>query len=220
MIPSIEQVSVPSTTSATPEGTSNLGSHQDGMFMSPPHLAELPQFVGGSDIRIKIADLGNASPSKAHFTEDIQTRQYRAPEAILGRNDWDARADIWSIGCLVFEMLTGDLLFEPHARQKQFNKDDDHMAMIIELLGDDFPFDLDFKKGGKFSHQIFSPTGELRHIHTLKPWPLRRVLIEKYVYSPSEAEAMNSFLLPMLAINPRDRSRAADMLDHEWLDDI
>jgi serine/threonine protein kinase len=62
--------------------------------------------------------------------------------------------------------------------------------------------------------------GELRHIHTLKPWPLRRVLIEKYVYSPSEAEAMNSFLLPMLAINPRDRSRAADMLDHEWLDDI
>jgi serine/threonine-protein kinase SRPK3 len=101
MIPSIEQVSVPSTTSATPEGTSNLGSHQDGMFMSPPHLAELPQFVGGSDIRIKIADLGNASPSKAHFTEDIQTRQYRAPEAILGRNDWDARTDIWSIGCLV-----------------------------------------------------------------------------------------------------------------------
>jgi serine/threonine-protein kinase SRPK3 len=58
-------------------------------------------------------------------------------------------------------MLTGDLLFEPHARQNQFNKDDDHMAMIIELLGDDYPFDLDFKMGGKFSKHIFTPTGKL-----------------------------------------------------------
>jgi len=190
------------------------------MFMSPPHLADLPQLVGASDVRIKIADLGNASPSKVHFTEDIQTRQYRAPEAILGRSDWDARADMWSVGCLVFEMLTGDLLFEPHARHKQFSKDDDHMAMIIELLGENFPFDLEFKRGGKFSHQIFTSTGDLRHIHSLKPWSLRRVLMEKYVYSPSEAQAINAFLLPMLAINPRDRARAVDMLGREWLDDI
>ena len=52
-------------------------------------------------ISIKIADLGNATPSKKHFTEEIQTRQYRAPEAILGRRDWDARVDIWSVACVV-----------------------------------------------------------------------------------------------------------------------
>jgi len=52
-------------------------------------------------LSVKIADLGNATPSKKHFTEDIQTRQYRAPEAILGRRDWDARADIWSVACVV-----------------------------------------------------------------------------------------------------------------------
>jgi len=52
-------------------------------------------------ISIKIADLGNATPSKKHFTEDIQTRQYRAPEAILGRRDWDARVDVWSVACVV-----------------------------------------------------------------------------------------------------------------------
>jgi Protein kinase domain len=52
-------------------------------------------------VSIKIADLGNATPSKKHFTEEIQTRQYRAPEAILGRRDWDARADIWSVACVV-----------------------------------------------------------------------------------------------------------------------
>jgi serine/threonine protein kinase len=52
-------------------------------------------------ITIKIADLGNATPSKKHYTEDIQTRQYRAPEAIVGRRDWDARADVWSVACVV-----------------------------------------------------------------------------------------------------------------------
>jgi len=188
-------------------------------FLSPPHLPELPQLIGDSELRIKIADLGNASPSKAHYTEDIQTRQYRSPEAILGRSDWDARADMWSIGCLVFEMITGDLLFEPQSRQKQFTKDDDHMAMIIELLGDEYAFEFEFRMGGKFSKQIFTSAGELRHIQNLKPWSLHRVLLEKYVYSAADARAINSFLLPMLAINPRDRARAVEMLNHEWLED-
>ena len=52
-------------------------------------------------ISVKIADLGNATPSTKHYTEDIQTRQYRAPEAIVGRRDWDDRADIWSVACVV-----------------------------------------------------------------------------------------------------------------------
>lgn len=52
-------------------------------------------------LTIKIADLGNATPSKAHFTEDIQTRQYRSPEAILGKLDWGYTADMWSVACVV-----------------------------------------------------------------------------------------------------------------------
>lgn len=52
-------------------------------------------------VLVKIADLGNATPSKRHFTEDIQTRQYRSPEAIIGRSDWDCRVDIWSVACVV-----------------------------------------------------------------------------------------------------------------------
>ena len=65
-------------------------------------LQSLPEKVPRPPaISIKIADLGNATPSKKHFTEEIQTRQYRAPEAILGRRDWDARADIWSVACVV-----------------------------------------------------------------------------------------------------------------------
>jgi serine/threonine protein kinase len=117
----------------------------------------VPSPPDSTPLSIKIADLGNATPSKQHFTEDIQTRQYRAPEAILGRNDWGTRADVWSVACVIFELLTAEYLFDPHGQGEMFTKDDDHMAQIIELLGD---FPLDAKMGGRYSREIFDHTGK------------------------------------------------------------
>lgn len=51
-------------------------------------------------ITVKIADLGNASWVDLHFTNDIQTRQYRSPEAILG-SPWGTPVDIWSASAMV-----------------------------------------------------------------------------------------------------------------------
>lgn len=52
-----------------------------------------------STYRIKIADFGNACWVDEHFTNDIQTRQYRAPEVILGLK-YDTSCDMWSMGSL------------------------------------------------------------------------------------------------------------------------
>lgn len=116
-------------------------------------------------INIKIADLGNATPTTKHYTEDIQTRQYRAPEAIIGRTDWGATADIWSVACVVFELLTAEYLFDPQGQGDLFGKDDDHMAQIIELLGD---FG-ETKFGGRFSRELFDSTGERRVLFSWSP---------------------------------------------------
>lgn len=51
-------------------------------------------------ISVKIADLGNACWVNHHFTNDIQTRQYRSPEVILG-SKWGASTDVWSMACMV-----------------------------------------------------------------------------------------------------------------------
>lgn len=55
---------------------------------------------GLEKISVKIADLGNACWVNHHFTNDIQTRQYRSPEVILGAK-WGASTDIWSMACMV-----------------------------------------------------------------------------------------------------------------------
>lgn len=53
-------------------------------------------------ISVKIADLGNACWVGHHFTNDIQTRQYRSPEVILGAK-WGASTDVWSMAAMVCE---------------------------------------------------------------------------------------------------------------------
>jgi serine/threonine-protein kinase SRPK3 len=180
--------------------------------------AELSNAEGPNteSITVKIADLGNATWIEHHFTEDIQTRQYRCPEVILGAR-WGPSADIWSVACVLFELLTGgDYLFDPNAGQK-YNKDDDHIAQVIELTG---PLPKSVAFAGKYSNEFFRRTGELRHIHKLRYWPLDNVLREKYLYHPNEAELVASFLNPMLRPEPEKRATAKDMLMHPIFEGI
>lgn len=59
--------------------------------------------------------------------------------------------------------------------------------------------------------------GALRYIKTLKPWPLKDVMSQKYSWPQSDTDAFCAFLKPMLTIDMRQRARAKDMVSHEWL---
>ncbi|KRX04834.1 Protein kinase-like domain [Pseudocohnilembus persalinus] len=81
-------------------------------------------------IHIKIADLGNSCWINHHFSSYIQTRSYRAPEIILGLQ-YIQSTDIWSLGCIFYEFLTGVLLFQPQ-QGPGFDIDDDHLAQGVQ----------------------------------------------------------------------------------------
>ncbi|CAO1333453.1 unnamed protein product [Diamesa serratosioi] len=164
------------------------------------------------EFEVKIADLGNACWVDKHFTEDIQTRQYRSLEVIIG-SGYDCSADIWSTACMAFELATGDYLFEPHAGDN-YDRDDDHLAHIIELLG---PIPKQISLQGKMSNVLFTKKGDLRNISGLKPWALMDVLTEKYEWTTEQAGEFASFLKPMLEYDPQKRATAASCLLHEWL---
>uniref|UniRef100_A0A3Q3M747 non-specific serine/threonine protein kinase n=1 Tax=Mastacembelus armatus TaxID=205130 RepID=A0A3Q3M747_9TELE len=163
-------------------------------------------------LRVKIADLGNACWVHKHFTEDIQTRQYRALEVLIGA-EYGPPADIWSTACMAFELATGDYLFEPHSGE-DYTRDEDHIAHIIELLG---PIPLPFALSGRYSREYFNRRGELRHISSLKPWGLFEVLLEKYEWPLDQAAQFSDFLLTMLDLQPERRATAAQCLQHAWL---
>eukprot|EP01084_Bolivina_argentea_P193491 331953_1 len=88
---------------------------------------------------VKICNLDYASFTDNHYTNSITTRQYRAPEAILNVN-YNSGVDLWSLGCMVFELITGDYLFDPKEgissdNSVGYSKDEDHLALIAELMG-------------------------------------------------------------------------------------
>lgn len=90
------------------------------------------------NIEVKLADLGNACWDDHHYSSEIQTKQYRALEVILGAG-YSFPADIWSLGCVAFELATGEYLFNP----KQYNycsATADHLTLIWEVL-DGIPAD-------------------------------------------------------------------------------
>jgi len=115
----------------------------------------------------------------------------------------------------VFELITGDYLFDPQSGTK-YGKDDDHIAQIIELLG---PLPKPFCLSGKWSQDIFNRKGELRNIHRLRHWALPDVLKEKYHFNVEDAKRMADFLLPMLQLIPADRANAGGMSNHDFVKD-
>ena len=159
-----------------------------------------------------ICDFGNATHSDSHITDDITTRQYRAPETIAGCK-FTEKADIWSIGCILFELLTGEYLFNPKGGEN-FSKDEDHLALIVELIG---MYPKKLLTSGKYNKTLFNSQDNLLHIRKFEYWPLKDVLHSKYRFDEEDAELCSSFLLQMLQWDPELRCSARAALDHPWL---
>jgi serine/threonine-protein kinase SRPK3/serine/threonine-protein kinase SRPK1 len=183
---------------------------------SPPAITEKSiremDIYNHESVSFKIADLGNACWIERHFSEDIQTRQYRSPEVLIG-SGYGTSADIWSLACMIFELVTGDYLFDPKGSD-EYPRDEDHLALIIELLG---PVPEDMIAQGKRSATFFNRKGELRHIKQLRYWGLAEVLMQKYRLPSREAAELANFLQAMLTIDPNKRATAQQLLEHPWI---
>ncbi|KAM7522451.1 hypothetical protein LguiA_012353 [Lonicera macranthoides] len=164
------------------------------------------------DTKCKLVDFGNACWTYKQFTNDIQTRQYRCPEVLLG-SKYSTSADLWSFACICFELATGDVLFDPHSGDN-YDRDEDHLALMMELLG------MMLRKialGGRYSREFFNRYGNLRHIRRLHFWPLNKVLMEKYKFNVKDASDLADFLVPILDFIPGKRPTAAQCLTHPWI---
>ncbi|XP_049870622.1 uncharacterized protein LOC126370036 isoform X2 [Pectinophora gossypiella] len=81
--------------------------------------------VKRSDVRL--IDFGSATFDHEHHSTIVSTRHYRAPEVILELG-WSQPCDVWSIGCIIFELHLGITLFQTHDNRE-------HLAMMERILG-------------------------------------------------------------------------------------
>ncbi|KAF1862757.1 hypothetical protein Lal_00040022 [Lupinus albus] len=168
--------------------------------------------IDGVDVRCKIVDFGNACFAAKPIAQEIQTRQYRAPEVILEAG-YSFSVDMWSFACIAFELATGDMLFTPKVGQG-FSEDEDHLALMMELLG---KIPRKIATAGAKSKDFFDRHGDLKRIRRLKFWPLNKLLIDRYKFPENDAHEFSEFLLPLLDFAPEKRPTAQQCLQHPWL---
>ncbi|KAL7192831.1 hypothetical protein ACSBR2_024614 [Camellia fascicularis] len=168
--------------------------------------------LDGIDMRCKVVDFGNACWADKQFAEEIQTRQYRAPEVILC-SGYSSSVDMWSFACTAFELATGEMMFTPKGGQG-FSDDEDHLALMMELLG---KMPRKIAVGGARSKDYFDRHGDLKRIRRLKYWPLDRLLVDKFKFSDNDAREFSEFLCPLLDFAPENRPTAQQCLQHPWL---
>ena len=72
------------------------------------------------DCELRILDFGLARPTENEMTGYVATRWYRAPEIMLNWMHYHQTVDIWSVGCIMAEMLTGKTLFPGTDRKYNF----------------------------------------------------------------------------------------------------
>lgn len=187
----------------------NIGVRRDSMGVEAPKPARC---LDGIDMRCKVVDFGNACWADKRFAEEIQTRQYRAPEVIL-LSGYTFSVDMWSFACIAFELATGDMMFAPKTGQG-FSEDEDHLALMMELLG---KMPRKIAVGGARSKDFFDRHGDLKRIRRLKFLPLDRLLVTKYKFSETDAREFLEFLSPLLDFSPEKRPTAQQCLQHPWL---
>lgn len=165
------------------------------------------------NLNIKLTDFGFFCHNTEKFNNSFGTRYYMAPEIIL-MGDCNNMVDIWALGCMLYELLTGEILFDPHSDERG-TTDMHHLEMIINLCGE---FNKNFLLSTKY-HKDFFKSGQLKGIVYSKDYSnnslnnIKRKLAEHNINNTVIAELIDS----MLQISHKKRPSVKELLKHPWL---
>jgi len=159
-----------------------------------------------SECFVKVADFGLARSIDAQedpnqvsmpvLTDYVATRWYRAPEILLGSTKYTKGVDMWSVGCILGELLGGKPVFPGNSTMNQLDR-------IIEVTGRPSPQDIE---------AIQSPfaASMLENLPPSHPRSLR------HMFPQASDDALDLFE-KLIRFNPDKRITAEEALRHEYV---
>lgn len=106
-----------------------------------------------SRAQIKLIDFGSSCYLTDRQSSYIQSRSYRAPEVVLGL-PYDGKIDVWSLGCVIAEMFTGEVTFQ----------NDSIVSMLSRIEAICGPFPRHMIAQGRQSGRFFAKCGLLYEV--------------------------------------------------------
>ncbi|XP_024005630.1 serine/threonine-protein kinase AFC3 isoform X2 [Eutrema salsugineum] len=162
---------------------------------------------------IKLIDFGSTVCDNRIHHSIVQTRHYRSPEVILGLG-WSYQCDLWSVGCILFELCTGEALFQTHDNLE-------HLAMMERVLGP-LPEHMTrqasrgaekyFRRGCRLNWPEGANSRE--SIRAVKRLDRLKDMVSKHVDNTRSGFA--DLLYGLLKYNPSERLTANEALDHPF----
>uniref|UniRef100_A0A674P653 mitogen-activated protein kinase n=1 Tax=Takifugu rubripes TaxID=31033 RepID=A0A674P653_TAKRU len=147
------------------------------------------------DCELKILDFGLARSADAEMTGYVVTRWYRAPEVILNWMHYTQTVDIWSVGCIMAEMIHGKTLF----KGKDYM---DQLTQIMKVTG---------VPGPEFIQKLDSI-----EVHLI----ILYVLVKRRFLSFLRPRTGIDLLEKMLVLDGDERLTAELALEHSYFDSL
>ncbi|KAM7468371.1 hypothetical protein LguiB_015933 [Lonicera macranthoides] len=170
---------------------------------------------------LKLCDFGNAMfAGKNEITPYLVSRFYRAPEIILGL-PYDHPMDIWSVGCCLFELYTGKVLFPGPSNN-------DMLRLHMELKG---PFPKKMLRKGAFTEQHFDQDLNFlateedpvtkktikRLILNIKPKDIGTIVLSSPGEDPKMLINFKDLLEKIFVLDPDKRITVSQALSHPFI---
>ena len=167
------------------------------------------------NIIVQISDFGSCRKLIDHTDYNIQTRQFMAPEIIM-KTKFNHNCDIWSVGCLLYELLTGEVLFAP-IKTRGLSKDRDHLYKIQMALG---KIPNDMINRCPIKKVFFKNNGLLKGIYKIEYDPLdekiRKRIRRKKKIDDNNINNIIDIMYKMLTYDINKRPSAKKLLKHKW----
>jgi len=172
--------------------------HRD---LKPPNILVSKVLADHQKKLIKLADFGLARaaglPVK-NYTNEVVTLWYRAPDVLLGNQNYNSSIDIWSIGCIMAELVNRVPLF-------MGKTDADQIKKIFSVMGTPNPEEYpDVKDLKEWAKDKFEPKEAV---------PLNKVC-------PRLDPAGLDLLQKTLELDPKKRTSAKVALEHPWFNEV
>ncbi|XWS34023.1 hypothetical protein CRYUN_Cryun21dG0003900 [Craigia yunnanensis] len=170
---------------------------------------------------LKLCDFGNAMfAGKNEVTPYLVSRFYRAPEIILGL-PYDHPMDIWSVGCCLYELYSGKVLFPGPTNN-------DMLRLHMELKG---PFPKKMLRKGAFTEQHFDQDLNFhateedpvtkktikRMILNLKPKDISSIIVGSSGEDPKMVANFKDLLEKNFVLDPEKRMTVTQALAHPFI---